>query len=154
MAAEPWEGSYGASSGWSPCLFFGLNRLISVVKGWILWSDRCLCRIWGVLCRFGADFRCDFAVWAAECLSLFSLTGLRQPWRASIFSVLLASASLSLTANEDLTGLWALWIEAFFCNLLLNCLCLFCFFNKHRAVLCYRFFFKRNTANVNLVLHL
>lgn len=32
-------------------------------------------------------------------------TGLRQPWRASIFSVLLASAALSLIANEDLTGL-------------------------------------------------
>lgn len=116
MAAEPWEGCYGLSSDVSVCPFFDRNDLIL----WPNWrfrsSDRCFCLYLGILWRFRADFRADASRLSWVVLVVVFHTGLRQPWRASIFRVLLASVAPSLTVEEDSKGLQSFWIKALFVN--------------------------------------
>ena len=70
---------------------------------------------------FGLIFRAERAVCAEGVLVVVFHTGLWQPWRASIFSVLLsASVALSLTAYEDFKGLKAFRNKPPFCYLLLS----------------------------------
>lgn len=121
MAAEPWEGNHGASSDCFSCLFFDRNRL-TLIRNRLIWSyGRCFYGILGVLCVLCAEFRADRAVWGWVVLVVVFHTGLWQPWRASIFSVLLASVALTLTVDEDLSGLQAFLNHGTFSNLILIC---------------------------------
>lgn len=56
---------------------------------------------------FGPIFRAVRAVCAGGVLVVVFHTVLWQPWRASIFSVLLASVAQRLTVDEDCKGLQA-----------------------------------------------
>lgn len=90
--------------------------------------DRCFNGNSGVFCGFRAVFGVERADCAVGVLVVVFHTGLWQPWRASIFSVLLGSVALSLTPAEDCRGLQAfsnkspfylLFLSYYFCILLI-----------------------------------
>lgn len=116
MAAEPWEGCYGLSSDVFVCPFFDRNRLNLWPRWRVRSPGRCFCVYLDILWRFRADFRADASRLCWVVLVVVFHIVLRQPWRASIFRVLLASVAPSLTVEEDSKGLQCLWIKTLFVN--------------------------------------
>lgn len=116
MAAEPWESCYGLSSTFSFVCFF-LPKLFVLCPNWCIGqSDRYFRVNLGILWRFCANFRADASRLCWVVLVVVFHTGLRQPWRASIFSVLLASVAATVTFKEDSKGLQSFWIKALLVN--------------------------------------
>lgn len=116
MAAEPWEGCYGLSSDVFVCPFFSRNCLILCPNWRVRSSDCCFCVYLGILWRFRGVIRADASRLCWVVLVVVFHAGLRQPWRASIFRVLLASVAPSLTVEEDSKGLQSFWIKELFVN--------------------------------------
>lgn len=149
MAAEPWEGCHGLSSdvslacfstrtAWFRLKIESCGRTIAVLTG-----------IYAFCAVFGLILWAVGAVCAGGVLVVVFHTGLWQPWRASIFSVLLAS--VALTVDEDCKGLQAFFRNepVIFCNLLSYCFfySLFFLFESDKYLNCDR-------ANENLIVHL
>lgn len=114
MAAEPWESCYGLSSTFSFVVFSDRNRSFLCPNWRVVRSDRCFSANRGIFVAFCADFRADASRLCWVVLVVVFHTGLRQPWRASIFRVLLASVAPAVTVEEDSKGLQSFRIKALF----------------------------------------
>lgn len=128
---------FSTGTAWFWRKFKRRDRTIGVLTG-----------IWAFCVVFGPVFRAVRAARAGGVLVVVFHTELWQPWRASIFSVLLASVALTLTADEDCKGLRAFWNKPLFCNLMLRCYfysLLFLFESGKNGC---------DIANVNLIVHL